>query len=143
MQEDAINQAAISYSNNLVIALALFLGLFIIFPLKERITNAKQVQIMAGVRPLVFWASNFMWDFLVYMVMAVILLLILYFCDKRNTFTYNDGFLTMLLLLTLLGLSGIPWSYILSFPFQTSPAAYAIMMVLTLITGDNRAISDF
>ena len=47
MQENAINEAAISYSNNLVIAMALFLGLFIIFPLKERITNAKQVQIMA------------------------------------------------------------------------------------------------
>ena len=135
MQEDAINQAAITYSNNLVIAMALFLGLFIIFPLKERVTNAKQVQIMAGVRPSAFWISNFLWDFLVYMVVSLIILMIMYIFDKRNTFTYNSGFGTMLLLIVLLGLAGIPWSYIASFPFKTSPAAYALMVVSTLITG--------
>merc|ERR1719500_1740229 len=90
---------------------------------------------MAGVKPSAFWISNFLWDFLVYMVISLIILLILYICDKRNTFTYNSGFATMLLLIVLLGLAGIPWSYIASFPFKTSPAAYAIMVVSTLITG--------
>ena len=115
--------------------MALFLGLFIIFPLKERVTNAKQVQIMAGVRPSAFWISNFLWDFLVYMVVSLIILMIMYIFDKRNTFTYNSGVGTMLLLIVLLGLAGIPWSYIASFPFKTSPAAYALMVVSTLITG--------
>ena len=64
--------------------LALVLGIFTIFPLKERVTNAKQVQMMAGVNPLVFWISNFAWDFVIYMVVATVLVVILYLFDARQ-----------------------------------------------------------
>ena len=116
-------------------AMSLLLGLFIIFPLKERITNAKQVQMMAGVNPFVFWISNFAWDFIIYLVLSLILALILYLFDTRFTFHTNDGFGTLCLLFMLLGMAGIPWAYILSFPFNSAPAAYSILIISTIVTG--------
>lgn len=115
--------------------MCLLLGIFIIFPLKERITNAKQVQMMAGVNPIVFWFSNFAWDFIVYFLISLIFALILYLFDKRYTLHSNGGFGTLVFLFFLLGLAGIPWAYILSFPFKSAPAAYSILIISTIATG--------
>jgi len=90
---------------------------------------------MAGVNPLVFWISNFIWDFIVYMVLASMLALILYLFDERKTFHENGGFGTLMFLYTLLGLAGIPYAYILSFPFKSAPTAYSILITSTIVTG--------
>ena len=117
------------YTVILTMAMSLLLGIFIIFPLKERITNAKQVQIMACVDPFVFWFSNFVWDFIVYFILSLVIAVILYLFDRRFTFHSNGGFGTLVFLLFLLGLAGIPWVYILSYPFKTAPAAYSILLL--------------
>ena len=112
------NPAPFQYMTICSMSLALVLGVFTIFPLKERVTNAKQVQMMAGVNPFVFWFSNFVWDFLVYIVIAVLLAVVLYLFDDRNTLHSNNGFGTLIFLYILLGMAGLPWVYILSFPFK-------------------------
>ena len=90
MNEESIsNPAPFQYMTVCTVSLALLLGLFLIFPLKERVTNAKQVQMMAGVNPVIFWISNFVWDFIVYMIIATILALILYLFDERKTLHSN------------------------------------------------------
>ena len=136
MNEESIsNPAPFQYMTVCTVSLALLLGLFLIFPLKERVTNAKQVQMMAGVNPVIFWISNFVWDFIVYMIIATILALILYLFDERKTLHSNNGFGTLIFLYMLLGLAGIPWAYILSFPFKSAPSAYAILIISTIVTG--------
>ena len=90
---------------------------------------------MAGVNPLVFWISNFIWDFIVYMVLASLLALILYLFDERKTFHENGGFGTLMFLYTLLGLSGIPFAYIISFPFKSSATAFSILIIFSTVIG--------
>ena len=47
---------------SLPFSLGLLTSLFVIFPLVERITNAKQVQIMTGISGYTYWLSNLIWD---------------------------------------------------------------------------------
>ena len=131
------NPAPFQYMTICSISLSLVLGLFVIFPLKERVTNAKQVQMMAGVNPVVFWISNFVWDFIIYIVIAVILAVIIYLFDTRKNLHTNDGFATIIFLYILCGAAGIPFAYILSFPFKSAPSAYSILMISTIVTGQN------
>ena len=84
---------------------------------------------------MVFWFSNFVWDFIIYMIVATALAVILYLFDERMTLHNNDGFGTLIFLYTLLGFAGIPWAYILSFPFKSAPSAYAILIITTIVTG--------
>ena len=121
------------------IAMDLLLGIFIIFPLKERITNAKQVQtlssvscfvlspqpssirqvqLMAGVNPFVFWLTNFAWDFIVYFGIALVYAVLIYIFDTRMIFHTNGGFGAFVFVLLMLGVVGLPWAYIMSFPFK-------------------------
>ena len=50
------------YGMSLPFSLGLLTSLFVIFPLVERITNAKQVQIMTGISGYTYWLSNLIWD---------------------------------------------------------------------------------
>ena len=118
-----------------VISFSLILVIFVIFPLKERVTNAKHVQMMAGVNPVVFWISYFVWDFIFYIIIAFTLTIILYIFDTRMNLSSNKGFVTVIFLNILLGLSGIPFAYILSFPFRSAPAATCTLFILALVTG--------
>ena len=122
-EESLNNPAPFQYMTICSMSLALVLGVFAIFPLKERVTNAKQVQMMAGVNPFVFWFSNFVWDFLIYLIVAVLLAVVLYFFDSRKNLHTNNGFATLIFLYIMLGLAGIPWVYIISFPFK-GPTLY-------------------
>ena len=73
---------------------------------------------MAGVNPFVFWLTNFAWDFIVYFSIALVYAVLIYIFDTRMTFHTNGGFGAFVFVLLMLGLVGIPWAYIMSFPFQ-------------------------
>ena len=62
----------IFFSLTVTLGLCLFVSVFLIYPLIERITNAKQVQLMTGVAPGIFWTANLIWDFGIYAVGAVL-----------------------------------------------------------------------
>ena len=127
--------SSMQYMTIMSIVMSLLLGLFIIFPLKERVTNAKQVQLMAGVNPFVFWITNFVWDFLIYIVIATVYLIIIYMFDTRLVFHVNGGFGALVILIVILGFAGIPWAYIMNFAFNSAPSAYAIMIISAIVLG--------
>ncbi len=93
------------YATQMGVGWILFVATFIIFPIRERLTNAKQVlkiygtllekgfitnilfekkvQIMAGVHPLNFWLSNLTWDMVMFTIVDLITTLVLALSDKR------------------------------------------------------------
>ena len=64
---------------------------FLIFPLVERITNAKQVQLMTGLDPATFWLANVSWDVLIYFISLSLMLVVLLGFDDKKTFTTNGA----------------------------------------------------
>ena len=81
-------------------------------------TVTRQVQLMAGVNPFVFWLTNFAWDFIVYFGIALVYAVLIYIFDTRLIYHTNGGFGAFVFVLLMLGIVGLPWAYIMSFPFQ-------------------------
>ena len=73
---------------------------------------------MAGVNPFVFWLTNFAWDFIVYFGIALVYAVLIYIFDTRLIFHTNGGFGAFVFVLLMLGVVGLPWAYIMSFPFK-------------------------
>ena len=105
-----------SFFNSLafVIGLSLFASAFLLFPLVERITNAKQVQLMTGVNPFVFWGANLLWDFTLFFISSLLLLIVVVAIDDTFTYTTNGATGTLVLVMIMYGLSAIPFSYVVS-----------------------------
>lgn len=55
---------------------------FIAFPLHERITGAKHLQLMTGLSPVVYWLSAFFWDYLIFLLTSFLLVIPIFFLDK-------------------------------------------------------------
>ncbi|XP_069681458.1 phospholipid-transporting ATPase ABCA3-like isoform X2 [Periplaneta americana] len=62
-------------------------GNFMRFPLLERVTKAKQLQLMTGVSPLAYWSTCFICDFLCYLVVAALMLLAVFLGDPLDIFS--------------------------------------------------------
>lgn len=64
-----------------------FLVDFITFPHNERTSNAKQLQLMTGVAPPVYWASCFTWDYLFFTLSSCAMFTIIVVFDTNALFT--------------------------------------------------------
>jgi Ni,Fe-hydrogenase I cytochrome b subunit len=68
----------------------LLTGNFIKFPLIERVSKAKQLQLMTGVSPLAYWFTCFICDFLYYIIVASIMVVGIYAADPLNVFSGSE-----------------------------------------------------
>ena len=94
--EDVINNVfvdpnAFRYCISLTIGICLFMSVFLIFPLIERVTNAKQVQIMTGVHPGIFWLANLTWDIGLLLLSASLAIIILVAMDGQSIFSTHGA----------------------------------------------------
>ena len=127
-----------NYSNALALTIgfSLFLSCFLLFPLVERVTNAKQVQIMTGVNPLLFWASNILWDFMLFFVSMCLVLVCMWGFDNDRTWKEHGAVFTLGLVLLVYGISAIPFSYLISFMFKTPASGFTMIIVLNILAGN-------
>eukprot|EP00092_Neocalanus_flemingeri_P060351 GFUD01072319.1.p1 GENE.GFUD01072319.1~~GFUD01072319.1.p1 ORF type:complete len:1563 (-),score=388.51 GFUD01072319.1:54-4385(-) len=117
------------------IGLAILISSFLIFPLSERATNAKQVQIMTGLHPGVFWASNVLWDLKLYMISATIMFGLILGLDKNETFLTYGAWGALLIILVLLGSFGTPFSYVFSFLANNAASGFAFLIIINILAG--------
>ena len=81
----------------------MFSSAFLLFPLVERVTNAKQVQMMTGVNPVIFWLSNLVWDFGLFFLSSLLLFMMVSILDTTYTYT-THGKLTLFSILPFTGI---------------------------------------
>ena len=76
-----------TYGSLLSIGMSLLVSLFLIFPLVERTSGAKHLQLMTGLHPATFWITHLAWDFLIYLCSAFSMACLLFLLDYQDTFT--------------------------------------------------------
>ena len=123
------------YGIPIPLGLAILVSSFLIFPLSERATNAKQVQLMTGLHPAVFWMSNLVWDFLLYSLSAFIMFGLILGLDEKETFLSHDAWGAQALVILLLGWFGIPFSYAFSFLANNAAAGFAFLIIVNILAG--------
>lgn len=140
----------VQQSLEIKVVLALFASLFILVPLcyipasfvtfvvRERAVKSKHLQLVSSVSPFLYWVATYIWDMLLYSVLAVLTIGILYAFGggSDNVFLSNsESTVAMLLLLMTYGASAIPISYIYSFAFDNHSTAQISITMINFLTG--------
>jgi ATP-binding cassette, subfamily A (ABC1), member 3 len=140
MQYSARQTAAIDSITNLLI------GIFIMIPftfipstyvawiVKERQCKAKHLQIVSGMNFIAYWASNFVFDIVSFLVTEV-LVLIIFAIFGRSEYIGADAIGPTIVLFILYGLSGIVWAYLFSFLFDNHGSAQNLTMLSNFLAG--------
>ena len=104
-----LNQATVEpIANDLFVAICILLALsfipasFLIFLVDERASNSKQLQFISGIKPYIYWISNFIWDLVNYIVPCLICVIIFLLFDSK-IFTSKENFGPLICLMLLYG----------------------------------------
>ncbi|KAF3835266.1 hypothetical protein F7725_027824 [Dissostichus mawsoni] len=138
---------------------------FVLFLIEERVSKAKHLQFVSGVKPILYWLANFSWDMLNYTVPATMVVLI-FICFQQQSYVSETNLPALILLLLLYGYDQaqapltailtaallipciIKWSitplmYPASFLFSVPSTAYVVLTSINLFIGINGSIATF
>lgn len=117
-----------------IFALSFIPASFLVFIIEERSTNFKQLQFVSGVKPYIYWTSNFIWDLVNYIV-PIFICLSAFLLFKVETYTTRQNFPCLILLMLLYGWAVIPLMYPLSYLFKTPSTAFVVASSMNVFLG--------
>ncbi|XP_075994204.1 retinal-specific phospholipid-transporting ATPase ABCA4a [Genypterus blacodes] len=115
---------------------------FVLYLIQERVTQAKHLQFVSGVSPVVYWCSNLLWDMVNYSISAAMVVEIFIFFDKK-CYTSPDNIQPLIALLMLYGWSVTPMMYPMSYIFNVPSTAYVSLSCINLFIGINSSAMTF
>lgn len=133
---------AFSLAFIIVFGMAFLSATFIIFLIKERSSGSKHLQKVSGVGSFAFWASNFVWDLINYLI-PVMLILVVFAAFQTEAFVNSNRLGIVFLIFLLYAWSFLPLTYIVSFVFSTAPSGMVAMTMLNIIIGLGTLIAVF
>ncbi|XP_067342054.1 retinal-specific phospholipid-transporting ATPase ABCA4a [Channa argus] len=126
----------------IIFAMSFVPASFVLYLIQERVTQAKHLQFVSGVSPLVYWTSNFLWDMLNYSISAAMVVEIFIFFDKK-CYTSPINLQPLIGLLMLYGWSVTPMMYPMSYMFNVPSTAYVSLSCINLFIGINSTALTF
>ncbi|XP_076880509.1 ATP-binding cassette, sub-family A (ABC1), member 7 [Brachyhypopomus gauderio] len=115
---------------------------FVLFLIEERVSKAKHLQFVSGVKPILYWTANFVWDMLNYTVPATMVVLI-FISFQQQSYVSEKNLPALVLLLLLYGWSITPLMYPASFFFSVPSTAYVVLTSINLFIGINGSVATF
>ncbi len=132
---------SIDASMSIVIAFSFIPASVAIFVVKEREISAKHQQLISGTTIFAYWLSSYAWDMCMYMITWSASSLIVY-AFQIEAFV-GETFWALVLLFFLYGLAIMPFTYVVSYFFQSHSTAQNVVLLLNFITGLVLLIASF
>jgi ATP-binding cassette, subfamily A (ABC1), member 3 len=116
------------------IALAFKFASIISFIVKERVDRSKHQQIVSGMNVSAYWIANFVYDYILYLIVAIITIAIAKGLGIESL-TTGTAYAATWLLFIFYGISYINFTYICAFYYHDYGNAQAAYSVITFLTG--------
>jgi len=118
----------------IIFALSFIPASFLVFLLEERENCSKQLQFVSGVKPYIYWVSNFIWDLFNYIVPCGLCILLFLAFDVR-AYISGQNFACLALLMLLYGWACIPLMYPLNYLFKVPSTAFVVSSSMNVFIG--------
>jgi ATP-binding cassette subfamily A (ABC1) protein 3 len=134
MMLQAGNNLGFQLSFNIGFAMAFVASFFVIVYIKERVTKAKLLQFVSGVNVVMYWLTSFLWDFLIFIVIAVSM-------TATIGVFQEDGYKTweqlgrIFFVLIMFGFAVLPFIYIAAFFFSAPASGFTKMSIIFIFMG--------
>ncbi|CAK1547173.1 unnamed protein product [Leptosia nina] len=122
------------FAFNIGFCMAFVTAFLVLFVIKERVSGAKLLQRISGVRPAVLWACSFIWDWF-WMLCVYITIVLTLACFQESTLSSPAELGRVLLVLMVFSLATIPLHYLASFCFDASATGFSKMCFVNIFSG--------
>ena len=111
---------------------------FIVFVVREKACKSKHVQLVSGVNLSSFWIATYIWDLLLYSILAALIMVIFALYGKESAQVFvgdTESFMATLLLTFGYGMSALPFAYLTSRSFDNHSSAQIAVLGIFFMTG--------
>ncbi|KAL4712277.1 hypothetical protein ACJJTC_004039 [Scirpophaga incertulas] len=122
------------FAFNIGFCMAFVTSFLVLFVIKERISGAKLLQRVSGVRPAVMWGTAFVWDWL-WLLLVYFCIVLTLACFQENTLSTPAELGRVLLVLMVFSLATIPLHYLASFYFEAAATGFSKMCFMNIFCG--------
>ncbi|XP_020809671.1 ATP-binding cassette sub-family A member 3-like isoform X2 [Drosophila serrata] len=119
---------------NLTLCMCFVTAFFAIPIIKERETRAKLLQFLSGVDAFSYWATMFIWDFLIFAISSFMAVITICAFQEPGYSSVTDLSRYYVMLL-IFGLGGLPISYVLADCFSDTANGFVRIGIFNLATG--------
>ena len=121
-------------SENLMFSMSFLAASFAILLVKEKSNKGKHLQQVCGVKLYLFWLTSFLWDYLIY-IMACLLVMLMYYVFDEEPLRTIEQESRLFVVFAVHGFALLPFSYLISFMFEVPSTAYVRICLFSIIVG--------
>mmetsp|Transcript_3366 Transcript_3366/g.4864 ORF Transcript_3366/g.4864 Transcript_3366/m.4864 type:complete len:1961 (-) Transcript_3366:133-6015(-) len=120
----------------MVLSFPFITGAFATFVVAERLSKAKHLQTVAGVKPSAYWLSTYFWDIMNYQF-PLWITIVLFYAFGVKTFTTSDNsvFSGVVAALFLFGPAAAGFTYCITFLFKSPSMCNLFVIIFNFIIG--------
>lgn len=134
MMLQAGNNLGFQLSFNIGFAMAFVASFFVIVYIKERVTKAKLLQFVSGVNVVMYWMTSFLWDYLIFVVIAILMTTTIGVFQEEGYSTFEQlG--RIFFVLIMFGFAVLPFIYIAAFFFSAPASGFTKMSIIFIFMG--------
>ncbi|GFS56049.1 ATP-binding cassette sub-family A member 3 [Nephila pilipes] len=107
---------------------------YVLVPIYEKVSKSKLLQLMTGVPAMIYWIAMFVWDYILYMVSSILLIIpFAIFVHYVFFGIHLNAMGTALLMMLLYGWASIPFSYLIAFLFDTGNTGFSAVVAFCVL----------
>jgi ATP-binding cassette, subfamily A (ABC1), member 3 len=119
-----------------VLSFPFIAGTFATFIVNERSTKAKHLQTVAGVEPISYWTSSYLWDVMNYQLPLVITIILMFAFDIDAFTTSERGVVGgSIITLVLFGPAAAGCTYCMTFAFTSASMCNLFVIIFNFLIG--------
>ncbi|KAH7941970.1 hypothetical protein HPB49_019030 [Dermacentor silvarum] len=99
-----------------------------LFPVLDRVSGSRQLQLLTGISVPTYWLANFIFDYFLYTLSTICIYMLMFWF--YGTF-FREMMQPVVLVFACYGLSAFPLGYLLSLGANTPSAGYALVLLLS------------
>uniref|UniRef100_A0A0N4ZQS1 ABC transporter domain-containing protein n=1 Tax=Parastrongyloides trichosuri TaxID=131310 RepID=A0A0N4ZQS1_PARTI len=116
------------------ILLSILLSSLTIFLLREKCSNSRKIQMLAGIKIWTYYLTTFIWDYLHYMIISFCMIISLKISGVEPLVKEATDILTLIFVIKLYGWSGISFNYLLHHMFNSVSQGFLVSLSINVIT---------
>ncbi|KAH9593790.1 ATP-binding cassette sub- A member 12 [Schistosoma haematobium] len=117
-----------------LLSLSLIPASFISFLIKENNIGSKHLQIVSGLKPMIYWLTSYLWDIMNYIICGL-LCIIIFIIFEKFAYIHSDVIYAFILLILLYGIAIIPMLYMTTYFITSSSTSLVILSIFNLLIG--------
>jgi ATP-binding cassette subfamily A (ABC1) protein 3 len=133
--KDISGSSAFLFGYAVIVSMSMVVSGYSSFLIRERKKKSKHMQMMAGIRPWLYWLTTAVWDGVCYLIPTFLFILVYKLFNIKQYISRGESIGELIIIMLLYGWTAIPFVYSFSFVFDTAPKGYTLIVMYNIVSG--------